>query len=217
MVTSSYSGEGKSFDSTNLGAAYAVTGKKVVILEFDLRKPKIIAGLGLKKSQGLTNYLVGGVKLEDLPQPVPSLENLYVIPCGPVPPNPSELLLSPRMTELFAWLKKEFDIVVIDTAPVGLVSDSMTLSKFADSTLYIVRQRYTYKSQVSFINDLYTQEKLPRLGLIVNDVKADGAKGYYGYGGGRYGYGYGYGLAQQGGYYERSRKGGWLKGLFSRK
>ena len=216
MVTSSFSGEGKSFVSTNLGAAYAVTGKKVVILEFDLRKPKIIAGLGLGKSQGITNYLVGGATLEELPQQVPGLDTLYVIPCGPVPPNPSELLLSPRMNDLFAYLKKEFDVVVIDTAPVGLVSDSMTLSKYADATLYIVRQRYTFKSQVSFIDDLYTQQKLPRLGLIVNDVKAEGSKGYYGYGGGRYGYGYGYGLAQQGGYYESSAKRKGWRGWFSK-
>ncbi len=217
MVTSSFSGEGKSFVSTNLGAAFAVTGKKVVILEFDLRKPKIIAGLGLAKSQGITNYLVGAATLEELPQKVPGLESLYVIPCGPVPPNPSEILLSSRISDLFTWLKREFDVVVIDTAPVGLVSDSMTLSKFADATLYIVRQRYTFKNQVNFIDDLYTQNKLPRLGLIVNDVKAEGAQGYYGYGGGRYGYGYGYGLAQKGGYYDASgiAKGfrGWLKGL----
>lgn len=215
MVTSSFSGEGKSFVSTNLGAAFAVTGKKVVILEFDLRKPKIIAGLGLAKSQGITNYLVGAATLEELPQKVPGLESLYVIPCGPVPPNPSEILLSSRITDLFTWLKREFDVVVIDTAPVGLVSDSMTLSKFADATLYLVRQRYTFKNQVNFIDDLYTQNKLPRLGLIVNDVKAEGAQGYYGYGGGRYGYGYGYGLAQKGGYYDASgiAKGfkGWLK------
>lgn len=216
MVTSSFSGEGKSFVSTNLGAAFAVTGKKVVILEFDLRKPKIIAGLGLAKGQGLTNYLVGGARLEELPQAVPGLDSLYVIPCGPVPPNPSEILLSPRMNDLFAWLKNEFDVVVIDTAPVGLVSDSMTLSKFADATLYIVRQRYTFKSQISLIDDLYTNNKLPRMGLIVNDVKAEGSRGYYGYGGGRYGYGYGYGLAQQGGYYENSAKRKGLRGWFKK-
>jgi tyrosine-protein kinase Etk/Wzc len=119
MVTSSFSGEGKSFVSTNLGAALALSGKKTVILEFDLRKPKILAGLNLAKGQGLTNFLVGGAILEELPQEVKEIENLYVIGSGPVPPNPSEILLTHRVDDLFNWLKKNFDAIVIDTAPVG--------------------------------------------------------------------------------------------------
>jgi capsular exopolysaccharide synthesis family protein len=193
MVTSSFSGEGKSFVSTNLAASLAVSGKKTVILEFDLRKPKIAVGLGISKDYGLTNFLVGAATLQQLPHQVPQLENLFVIPCGPVPPNPSEILLNPKINELFSWLKNEFDAIVIDTAPVGLVSDAMTLSNFADSTLYIVRQRYTYKRQLQFVNDVYIQKKLPKVGLVINDVIAEGAKSYYGYGGGKYGYGYGYG------------------------
>lgn len=194
MVTSSFSGEGKSFVSTNLAASLAVSGKRTVILEFDLRKPKIAAGLGVSKDNGLTNYLVGAATLQDLPHKVPQLDDLYVIPCGPVPPNPSEILLNPRINELFTWLKKEFDAIVIDTAPVGLVSDAITLSSFADATLYIVRQRYTYKRQLQYVNELYEGSKLPKLGLVINDVITEGAKGYYGYGAGKYGYGYGYGM-----------------------
>lgn len=193
LVTSSFSGEGKSFISANLAAALALSGRKTVILEFDLRKPKILSGLGLQKGQGLTNYLVGGAEFSQLPQEVPGIENLYVIGSGPVPPNPSEILLTDRIDDLFAWLKKNFDAIVIDTAPVGLVSDGNTLGKFADTTLFIVRQRYTYKRQLQFVNELYQQTKLPRLGIVVNDVVSKGAKSYYGYGGGRYGYGYGYG------------------------
>jgi len=204
MVTSSFSGEGKSYISTNLAAAYAVTGKKVVILEFDLRKPKIIASLGLDKSQGITNYLVGGASLEELPQLVPGFDSLYVIPCGPVPPNPAELLLSKKIDQLFQWLRNEFDVIVVDTAPVGLVSDALSLGRHADASLYIVRQRYTYKAQLNFIDDLYHQKKIPQMGIVVNDAKSKGSKGYYGYGGGRYGYGYGYGLAKEGGYYENA-------------
>ena len=106
-----------------------------MILELDLRKPKILVGLGLAKGHGLTNYLVGGANLSDLAKPVPQVDNLYVIPCGPVPPNPSEILLTPKFNQLFAWLKENFDCIVIDTAPVGLVSDAFTLSQYADATI----------------------------------------------------------------------------------
>ncbi len=213
MVTSSFSGEGKSFISTNLGATLAISGKKTVILEFDLRKPKIVSGLGMQRSQGLTNYLVGAISKEEMVVKVPQIDDLYVIPCGPVPPNPSEILLTHRIGELFEWLKEEFDMIVIDTAPVGLVSDALTLSQYADSTLYIIRQRYTFKKQLYFIDDLYRQRKLPRLGLLVNDVITKGLKGYYGYGGGKYGYGYGYGYGKgsKDGYYEVEKKSFWKK------
>src|SRR5690606_24067231 len=97
LVTSSFSGEGKSFISTNIGATLAISGKRTVILEFDLRKPKILVGLGLPQGKGLTNYLVGGTQMEELIHQAPNIENLFVIPCGPVPPNPSELLLTPRI------------------------------------------------------------------------------------------------------------------------
>jgi capsular exopolysaccharide synthesis family protein len=192
MVTSSFSGEGKSFVSTNLGATLAISGKRTVILEFDLRKPKILYGLNLPKTHGLTNYLIGTATFDEIIQQVPAVDNLYVIPCGPVPPNPSEILLTPKIGELFKWLKQNFDAIVIDTAPVGLVSDAFTLGQYADSVIYVVRQRYTYKKQISFIDDLYKEKKLPGLGLLVNDVVAEGTRGYYGYGGGRYGYGYAY-------------------------
>lgn len=197
LITSSFSGEGKSFVSTNLAAAQAITGKKTAVLEFDLRKPKIMSGLGLHSSKGVTTYLVGGAALEDLPVKVNDVSNLYVIPCGPVPPNPAELLLSDKIKDLFLWLKKEFDVVIIDTAPVGLVSDSVILSQYADMTLYVIRQRYTFKRQLNMIDELYRQRKLPKMGLLVNDVVADGAKGYYGYGAGAYGYGYGYGYGEK--------------------
>jgi tyrosine-protein kinase Etk/Wzc len=207
LVSSSFSGEGKSFISTNLGATLAISGKKTIILEFDLRKPKILSGLGLAKGHGLTNYLVGSARIEELPQAVPQVDGLYVIPCGPVPPNPSEILLIPKIAELFTWLKLNFDAIVIDTAPVGLVSDSFTLSQYADATIYVVRQRYTFKRQLSFIEELYEQHKLPNMGLLINDVIAKGSKGYYGYGAGKYGYGYGYyGYKDDSGYFRANKK-----------
>jgi capsular exopolysaccharide synthesis family protein len=196
LVTSSFSGEGKSFISTNVGAVMAVTGKKTIILEFDIRKPKILSQLGIAKRAGLTNYLLGKVKPEDLPVAVPGTENLFVLPCGPVPPNPSELLLDPKINELFDHLKNQFDVVIVDTAPVGMVSDAMTLGKFADCTLYIVRQGHTFKKQVVMIDEFYQTNKLPKISIVLNDVKLRSGYGYYGYG--RYAYGYGHGS----GYFE---------------
>jgi len=196
MVTSSYSAEGKSFISTNLGGVMALAGKKTVIMEFDIRKPKLFSGLKLHGKKGITNFLVGQATFEELPIKVPGFDNLYAISCGPVPPNPSELLLDSRVAELFEWVKNNFEVVVLDTAPVGMVSDAMTLGKFVDATLYVVRQGHTYKKQVSLIDEFYTGNRLPKTSIVINDVKIKPGYGYYGYG--RYGYGQGYGH----GYYE---------------
>jgi capsular exopolysaccharide synthesis family protein len=218
LVSSSFSGEGKSFISTNIGAVMSLAGKKTIILEFDIRKPKILSGLGMQKKPGITNFLVGKAGLEELPLQVPGYENLFVFPCGPVPPNPSELLLDKKVEEIFIWLKSRFDLIVIDTAPVGMVSDAQTLGKFADCTLYIVRQGHTFKKQVALIDEFYQQQKLPKVSIIINDVKIKPGYGYYGYG--RYGYGYGYGGGY--GYYEEETpKGSFidkiLKFLYVRK
>jgi tyrosine-protein kinase Etk/Wzc len=198
LVTSSFSGEGKSFVSTNIGAVMALTGKKTIILEFDIRKPKVLTHLNLAKRPGLTNYLLGKVKLEDLPVPVQESDNLFVLPCGPVPPNPSELLLDPKLNELFDYLKTSFDVVIMDTAPVGMVSDALTLSKFADCSLYIVRQGHTFKKQITLIEEFYQTGKLPKISIVLNDVKIRSGYGYYGYG--RYAYGYGH--SHGSGYFE---------------
>lgn len=206
IVTSSVSGEGKSFISTNMGAVLALTGKKTIILEFDIRKPKVLSGLKMAKRSGISNYLLGKAELEELITPVPEHENLYVLPCGPIPPNPSELLLDRKVTEMFTWLKNNFDVIFIDTAPVGMVSDAMTLGKFADATLYLVRQGHTFKKQITLIDEFYQQKKLPKVSIILNDVKVKAGYGYYGYG--RYGYGYGYGYGQKkggGGYYDEEK------------
>lgn len=198
LVTSSYSGEGKSFVSTNMSAVMALAGKKTVLLEFDIRKPKILSGLNMTKSAGISNFLVGKARLEDLIVKAPDYENLFILPCGPIPPNPSEIILDEKVTEMFNWLRQNYDVIIIDTAPVGMVSDAMTLGKFADCTLYIVRQGHTFKKQLILIDELYRQKKIPKVSIIINDVKLKAGYGYYGYG--RYGYGYGYGEKE--GYFE---------------
>ncbi|MDP4150483.1 MAG: polysaccharide biosynthesis tyrosine autokinase [Bacteroidota bacterium] len=215
MVTSSFSGEGKSFISTNMGAVIALTGKKTVIMEFDIRKPKIVSGLDLKRKVGITNYIIGRGEFEDLLVKVDEVENLYVIPCGPIPPNPAELLLDPKLEELMHKVREYFDVVIMDTAPVGLVSDAINLSRFADCTLYIIRQGYTFRKQVGMIEELYVNKKLPGLSLLLNDVKADGS--YYGgyYGG--YGYYAGYAYGSESGYFEdekRSKRTSWFRKMW---
>jgi tyrosine-protein kinase Etk/Wzc len=193
LVTSSFSGEGKSYVSLNMGAVMALSGKKTIVLEFDIRKPKVLSGLGMPKGPGITNFLLGKGELSEFIRPVPGRDNFFVLGCGPVPPNPSELLLDPRVTEMFEWLHANFDVVIIDTAPVGMVSDAMTLGRFADCTLYLARQGHTFKKQIALIEEFYRDKKLPMVSVIINDVKLKPGYGYYGYG--RYGYGYGYGYS----------------------
>ena len=177
LITSSVSGEGKSFIATNVGAVMALTGKKTVILEFDIRKPRLLKGLGIKASKGLTNYILGNAAPEEIIVPVEEIPNLFVIACGPIPPNPSELLLDGQVDKLFEFLKATFDAIIIDTAPVGLVSDGFTLSKYADACLYIVRQGYTLRKQLNMIEELYQKKRLP-MALLVNDIKTKaGTKG----------------------------------------
>jgi tyrosine-protein kinase Etk/Wzc len=183
-----------------MGAVLALAGKKTVILEFDIRKPKLLSGLGIQKGPGITNFLVGKAALVDLVKPVAGQENLFVMGSGPIPPNPAELLLGQKVEEMFEWLKANFDVILVDTAPVGMVSDAMTLSKFADSTLYLVRQGHTFKKQIALIDEFYVGNKLPKISIVINDVKIKPGYGYYGYG--RYGYGYGYGY---GSYYEEEK------------
>lgn len=190
LLTSSMSGEGKSFVATNLAATLALSGKKVVLMELDLRKPKISEKLKLNNKQGFSTYVIGKTSFSQLVQPSGIHENCWVIPSGPVPPNPAELLLLDTTKQLFAELRKQFDYIVIDTAPVGLVTDAQLLGYLADVTLYLVRQGYTFKQQLQLSKELYQQGKLPRMNLVVNDVKAGSGYGYgYGY---QYGYNYGY-------------------------
>ncbi|HLG41423.1 MAG TPA: polysaccharide biosynthesis tyrosine autokinase [Chitinophagaceae bacterium] len=201
LVTSSFSGEGKSFISTNMAAVLALAGKKTIILEFDIRKPKVLSGLHIGKRPGITNFLMGKANLNELITPVPDYENLSVLACGPVPPNPSEMLLDLKVSELFEEMGKRFEVIFIDTAPVGMVSDALTLSKFADCTLYLVRQGHTFKKQIALIDELYREKKLPKVSIVINDVKNKPGYGYYGYG--RYGYGYGYGYGSS--YYDEEK------------
>jgi capsular exopolysaccharide synthesis family protein len=192
MVTSSISGEGKTFTVLNLGIAVALSRKKVILLGMDLRKPKIGEALGGNASStGLSNYLVGECDLEEVIQSYGDVENLHFISSGAIPPNPTELLVSERVETLFRELKKQFDYIIIDTPPVSLVSDALLIRKYVDRTLVIVRQKHTKKSMVRNLEEMYQNGELESVNLIFNGIRAGGRYGYlenyqYGYGKGYY-------------------------------
>lgn len=191
LITSSMTGEGKSFIASNLGMLYAYSGKRVLLMELDLRKPKLSSMLGLNNNTGFSNYAISNRPHYEFIKPVPENDNLFLMSSGPIPPNPAELLLSEKMAVLFSQLDKEFDIIIIDSPPIGAVTDAQILSKYADINLYVVRQHYSFKHNLEIVNDLMEYKRIPHLYLVVNDVKK-GTSYRYGYGYGGYGYGYGY-------------------------
>ncbi len=188
LVTSSMSGEGKSFLSINLCAALALAGKKVILLELDLRKPKISDNLNLRKV-GFSNYIISNDdNWQQWIQPSGVDDNFSVFPSGPLPPNPTELLMLPKTQQLFRDLKNHYDYILIDSPPVGLVTDAEIMASHSDATLYVVRHRFTFKQQITLIEKFNRKKVMPKINIIVNDVLIK--KQGYGYG---YSYGYGYG------------------------
>ncbi|GAA4439487.1 tyrosine-protein kinase [Pontibacter saemangeumensis] len=186
LITSSMSGEGKTFFSINIGASLALTGKKVVIIELDLRNPKLSEQLGLTAGLGISNYLISSeIAINEIIKPLKEYRGLYVISSGPVPPDPAELMLSPKLANMINELKENFDHIIIDSAPVGQVADAYSLNAFVDSTIYIVRYNYTLKWQIKIIDDIYKKRELSRPMIVMNAAKKGNSNNY--------GYGYGYG------------------------
>jgi capsular exopolysaccharide synthesis family protein len=215
LVTSSISGEGKSFIAVNLALSLSLTKKKVVLLEFDLRKPKVSKILNVPHHPGISNYLVGHSSLSDiLKQPIENNEYMYLLSAGVIPPNPTELILNGRLEHLLATLRASFDYIIIDTAPVGPVTDARLLAPFADATLYVVRHERTPKFNLKMVEDLYEQGDLGKLNIVFNGLKMRGVPGYaYGYGGG---YGYGNGQGYGYGYTDDQKNGSAKKGRFNK-
>lgn len=181
MVTSSMSGEGKSFISCNLAASLAMLHKKVVLVGTDIRKPQLANYLGVPQSPGLTQYLSNKtVTAKDIIQPYDAVPGMSVVVAGPIPPNPGELMTSPRLSEIINTLREEFDYIILDSAPVGMVSDSFNLSKNVDATIYVVRSKITRLQDIRFMNDVAEDNRLKRINIIVNGTLTK--KGYgYGY------------------------------------
>ncbi len=182
MVTSGKQGEGKTFVSINLAASLAITGKKVIVLGFDLRVPKLMKDMKLSYNQGLSDFIVDTkINLEDLIVSYPGEKNLFFIGSGPIPPNPGELILNNRVGELINELKQKFDYLVIDTPPIGKVADAYSLAPFVDSTLFVVRYNFTKKEELNVINEVNKSKNLNPLMIVFNDVKLD-KTGIYSYG-----------------------------------
>ena len=205
LVTSTVSGEGKSFISSNLAISLSLLGKRVVIVGLDIRKPGLNKIFNIpRKEQGITQYLSNPEKnLMDFVQPSDVSKNLYILPGGTVPPNPTELLARDGLDKAIETLKKNFDYIILDTAPAGMVTDTLLVGRVADLSVYVCRADYSRKAEFTLINELAADNKLPNICTIINglDLKKKKYGYYYGYGkygkyygyGKRYGYGYGYG------------------------
>jgi len=189
-ITSTVSGEGKTFIATNLACTFAMIDKKVLLVGLDIRNPSLATYIGLEKKQGLTSYLAMGGDLEKLIEKSPLSPNLDIIQAGIIPPNPNELLNKQALDNLFIELRKRYDYILIDTAPVGIISDTFLVNRISDITLYIAREGATNKNSIIYINDLFNNNRLTNIYVILNDT--DIYKKRYGYKS-RYYYGYNYG------------------------
>lgn len=218
QFTSTTSGEGKTFISSNLAMSMALLGKKVILLGLDIRKPRLAEMFGFSnRTKGITAFLAGDPNDKDLlfEQIIPSgiNENLDILPAGIVPPNPAELLSKVNLDNAIKFLSERYDYVLLDTAPVGLVTDTLIIARVADASIYVCRADYTAKNDLNLVNSLYAENKLKNMSIVLNGVDMTKRKYgyYYGYGNygkyGRYGYGkYGYGHYGQHSYGTETRK-----------
>lgn len=185
LLTSSMSGEGKTFISANLAASYALQGKKVALLEFDLRRPKLRARMGVeKRGPGISTVLIGRDKPEDVYIKIYDDDTLHLFPSGPVPPNPSELMAAEQMDTFKKYLDEHYDVVVIDTPPYGIVADAQLMQSWANIAVIVTRFRMTIREQVHEIEEWNRTKLFKNMALVFNGIRT---KGYYGY---KYGYYY---------------------------
>lgn len=193
FVTSTFPAEGKTFISVNLAATFALSGRKVLLIGMDIRNPKLAEYMNIP-SLGLTNYLsTKSADVNDYIVKHADYENFFILPSGVIPPNPVELLMSKKVDQLFETLKKEYDYIVVDTAPVSMVADTLLIAKNADTFVYVMRANVLEKRMLAIANTFYKEKKLPNMCLVLNDT--DSTKGY--------GYGYGYGV--------KAEKKSWFK------
>jgi capsular exopolysaccharide synthesis family protein len=179
--TSSTSGEGKSFCALNMATVMAISGKRTLLIDADMRRPRVAELLELGEGPGLSNFLIGESRLEDIIRrsDIPGLD---VVPAGPIPPNPLELVETPRLGEMFQALRGRYDQIVVDASPMGLVSEFVVLTRHIDVTMYVVRRGFTRRGALRTVNEMVQQGKLTNVDILFNDVKP----------GAGYGDGYGY-------------------------
>jgi len=201
LITSSMSGEGKSFSSINIASVYALLGKKTLLLGFDLRRPALFKDFNLKNEKGITSYLIKTAEIKDIIQKT-QIENLDLISAGPIPPNPVELIASERNKQFFEELKKLYDYIIIDSSPIGAVTDTFLLFGFADINIFTIRHNYSLKDAVKANLKNIRLKNITNITILVNDVKM--SKNSYGY-------------AYQSNYYESNQKKNILKKTFRKK
>ncbi|MBR5673243.1 MAG: polysaccharide biosynthesis tyrosine autokinase [Muribaculaceae bacterium] len=184
LVTSSVSGEGKSFVSLNLASSFSLLDKRVVLVGMDIRSPKLAEMLNINDAPGVTAFLAKpNVVIDDVIQHCPEVENLDIIVGGTIPPNPSELLLTTRVQDMIEQLKERYDYVIIDSAPIAMVSDTYSLARFANVTVYVTRSNYTKRSLVRYMNNAISRRQLQNVAVVLNDSNPKMSQGYgYGYG-----------------------------------
>ena len=201
LVSSSISGEGKTFFSKYFAYIMSLTGKKTILVNVDLRKENSFKEFDIEKPEaGMSEMLAGMYEIEDVIVDT-GIKNLYLIDAGKLPPNPSELLMGKRMNILMKKLKEDYDCIILDSPPIGMLADALELTKFSDANILILRQNYSLKVHVDNVNALYEDEKLDNLAIVLNDVNLKKAN---------YGYGYGYGYAY---YHNKSNEKPWWKKL----
>jgi capsular exopolysaccharide synthesis family protein len=199
-ITSTISGEGKTFIAINLASIIAFSNKKVIVLDLDMRKPKIHKAFNVENKEGMSTLLIGKAKLQDCIRKSPT-KGLDYITAGPIPPNPSELLLNPQLDVILEELKKEYDVIIADNPPVGLVTDGIIMLQKADFPIYVFRADYSKKQFIQNADRLKNENHFDKLSVILNNV--DISRNRYGY---NYGYGYGYGYGYTYGYYDDEKK-----------
>lgn len=216
LFTSTISGEGKTFCAANLAHVLALSDKTVIVLGLDLRKPRVHHTFDIRNDVGMSNYLSSRVELDEVIKHT-GIKNIDLIPSGPVPPNPSELLLNYRMQQCLDELRNRYDYILLDTAPIGLVTDPIALLKFSDLNVFVIRENYSKVATLDLINDLYIGQGIKNISVLINGSTYSSIK--YGYGskygggyGGSYGYGYGQGNSSGYGYYSDAQPHN--KGIF---
>lgn len=197
FVTSTQSGEGKTFTSINLASSLAISGKKTLLLAMDLRAPRISKYLGLEDTLGVTNFIKNEeLRVSDIIDTYTKFVNLDIINSGDIPPNPVELLMSKRVKEIFNYAKEHYEFIIVDTAPVGMVTDTIQISEYADLSIYVIKANYLDKRMLHIPEKLNKEQKLTHMAILING--SDHSKGAYGYG-----YGYGYGKKKKKSWYKR--------------
>ena len=200
LVTSSISGEGKTYIAENLAIVFAHSGKKTLLIGADLRRPKIYTDFKFDNNLGISSYILGDNSVEEVIFKT-DIENLEILISGPIPKNPGDVLVNKKFSAMMCKLKQEYDIILIDTPPLGLVADALTLMQYSDINLYVVRQDFTQKGLLAYVDDMNAKERLGNLQIVFNDIKEGSGAYAYGY---SYGYAYGdsYGYSQNSEYFD---------------